>query len=120
MELDDLKAMIDAAAASDRPETVFNEHGWTLRLVRQPTDVAPLASATIDAPIGGLLHLQSAPGAPAFVAVGLTIQPGDPLFVIEAMKVFNTIRADRAGLVAAILVADGIEVEAGQPLMRLA
>lgn len=119
MELDDIRRMIAAMQASDRTETVHSADGWTLRLVRRRA--APAArTADIEAPIGGILHLRPAPDAAPFVAPGQAIAPGDALCIIEAMKVFNTIRADRAGVIAAILAPSGAEVAPGQPLMRLA
>ena len=119
MDIDDVKAMMAAAAASDRPETIYHVAGWTLRLVRRPTGRRDAAD-TLDAPMGGILHLQPAPGTAAFVAEGQAVRIGDPLFVIEAMKVFNTVRSDRDFVVGAILAANGAEIEAGQPVMRCA
>ncbi|MGY4503971.1 biotin carboxyl carrier protein [Bradyrhizobium sp. GM24.11] len=68
----------------------------------------------------GIVHLQPAPNAPVFVSVGQTVAAGTPLCVIEAMKMFHEVRAEQDGTVAAILVASGQEVEAGQELMRFA
>ncbi|MFX8389411.1 acetyl-CoA carboxylase biotin carboxyl carrier protein subunit, partial [Acinetobacter baumannii] len=59
------------------------------------------------------------PGEPAFVAAGQSIAADATVCVIEAMKMFNVVRAGRAGIVETILVASGTEVEAGQPLMRI-
>ena len=53
------------------------------------------------------------------MAVGRRVEAGDVVAVIEAMKVFNEIRAERAGTVEALLVASGEEVDAGQLLMRI-
>ena len=70
------------------------------------------------APLFGVLHLQSAPGEPPFVVAGQSVKAGQTLCVIEAMKVFNQIRAEHDAVVAELLVASGQEVEAGQPLLR--
>ena len=59
------------------------------------------------------------PGAKAFVEVGDTVQVGDPLCIIEAMKLMNEIESDQAGVVKEILVENGQPVEFGQPLVRL-
>ena len=67
----------------------------------------------------GVVHLQQAPGEPPFVRVGDVIEAGQMLCAIEAMKVFNDVRADRGGRIAAVLVASGAEVEAGQPLVTI-
>jgi acetyl-CoA carboxylase biotin carboxyl carrier protein len=143
MDLDRIKILIDAMAASDLNEMEFGENGWSLRLARrvQPddvvwapakmapsrqrsthpkADVAPKREANVAAPLFGIVHLQPAPDAPVFVSVGQTVTAGTPLCVIEAMKMFHEVRAERDGTVSAILVASGQEVEAGQELIRFA
>jgi acetyl-CoA carboxylase biotin carboxyl carrier protein len=139
-----IKAFIDAMAASDLDEMEISHEGWTLRLVRrhggrpelaaspaansaparaaQPAR-APAAKAAarpeVLSPMFGVVHLQQSPGEPPFVREGQAIAQGDLLCIIEAMKVFNEVRAERAGTVAAILVKSGQEVEAEQVLLRL-
>jgi acetyl-CoA carboxylase biotin carboxyl carrier protein len=145
-----IKAFIDAMAASDLDEIEVSHDGWTLRLVRHarpatvipaqagiqsvPTD-APKALDShvrlrssrgndgtpedVRAPMFGVVHLQQAPGEPPFVKPGDVIEAGQMLCTIEAMKVFNEVRAECAGRVAAVLVASGVEVEAGQPLFTI-
>jgi acetyl-CoA carboxylase biotin carboxyl carrier protein len=145
MDSQQIKAFIDAMAASDLHELEVSHEGWTLRLVRAggvgtrvestpATSSAPLAapvgrgepreprlaSEEIPAPMFGVIHLQQSPGQPPFVKVGDVIEPGHLLCSIEAMKVFNEVRAERGGRVAAVLVTSGTEVEAGQPLVRIA
>ncbi len=73
----------------------------------------------IAAPFFGLLHLTPSPGAPSFVQVGERVRRGQKLALIEAMKVFNTIECDRDGVLGAILVEAGDEVELGQKLFRI-
>ena len=65
----------------------------------------------------GTIYLALQPGAPALVRLGETVAAGQPLLIIEAMKVMNEIRAPRAGRVAQILVADTQPVEYGAMLM---
>ena len=74
---------------------------------------------SVTAPMFGVVHLQQAPGEPPFVKPGDVIEAGQMLCTIEAMKVFNEVRAERAGRVAAVLVTSGTEVEAGQPLFTI-
>ena len=139
MDLQQVKVFVDAMAASDLSEMEASKDGWTLRLVRgalglsahapgqAPSSVAPAASAdpevdprTQRAPLGGVVYLQPAPGAPPFVLPGQDVMAGQTLCVIEAMKVFNEIQAERDGCVDAFLVDSGDEVETGQPLLRFA
>ena len=56
------------------------------------------------------------PEAPAFAPVGKTVKVGDPLCIVEAMKMMNQITADTAGVVKAVLASDGDPVEFDQPL----
>ena len=76
-----------------------------------PTDVV--------APLHGVLHLTPSPDEPPFVKVGDPVRVGQALGMLEAMKMFHTLKSDVEGFVAAILVASGSEVEAGQPLFRI-
>jgi acetyl-CoA carboxylase biotin carboxyl carrier protein len=81
----------------------------------------PLAPAAeghvVKAPMVGTFYRAAAPGSASFVEVGDAVQPGDPLCIIEAMKLMNEIEADQAGIVKAILVENGQAVEYGQPLV---
>jgi acetyl-CoA carboxylase biotin carboxyl carrier protein len=76
-----------------------------------PTDVV--------APLHGVLHLTPSPGEPPYVKVGDPVRVGQALGMLEAMKMFHTLKSDVEGFVAAVLVASGSEVEAGQPLFRI-
>lgn len=71
----------------------------------------------VTAPMVGTAYLAPQPGAPAFIRLGETVVEGQPLLIIEAMKVMNEIRAPHAGRVAQILVADAQPVEYGAALM---
>ena len=64
----------------------------------------------------GTMYTSPSPDTPAFVTVGKTVNVGDTLCIIEAMKMFNEIEADRAGTIKAILVSNGDPVEYDQPL----
>jgi acetyl-CoA carboxylase biotin carboxyl carrier protein len=72
------------------------------------------------APLYGVVHLRPTPDEPPFVVAGQAVKAGQTLCVIEAMKVFNEVRAEYDATVAAVLVTSGQEVEAGQALMRFA
>jgi acetyl-CoA carboxylase biotin carboxyl carrier protein len=84
---------------------------------------APVAASdlpgAIKAPMVGTAYLSPQPEAPPFIKVGDTVREGQPLLIIEAMKVMNQIPAPRAGKVTQILVSDGTPVEFGQPLLVL-
>jgi acetyl-CoA carboxylase biotin carboxyl carrier protein len=73
----------------------------------------------VKAPIVGTAYLAPQPGAPPFVRLGDIIVEGQPLLIIEAMKVMNQIRAHRPGRIAQILVADAQPVEYGAVLMLI-
>ena len=67
----------------------------------------------------GTAYLSPEPGAPPFVQPGDTVDAGDTLVLIEAMKTFNPVRAPRAGKVARVLISDAAPVEYGEVLMIL-
>lgn len=71
------------------------------------------------APMHGVLHLAPNPDAPTFVKVGEKVQAGQTLGVLEAMKVFHSVKSDVDGIIAAVLASSGSEVAAGQPLFRI-
>ena len=71
---------------------------------------------TVKAPMVGTVYLSATPGAKAFVEIGQTVKVGDVICLIEAMKMFNQIEADKAGTVVARLVDNGTPVEFNQPL----
>lgn len=86
-----------------------------------PVAAAPAAPATVEghvvkSPMVGTFYRSATPGAKAFVDVGQTVNNGDTLCIIEAMKLLNEIEADAGGVIKAILVENGQPVEFGQPL----
>ena len=74
----------------------------------------------IRSPMVGTFYRSSSPEAAAFVEVGQQVNAGDVICMIEAMKLFNQIEADRSGTVKAILVEDGHPVEYDEPLIVIA
>lgn len=70
----------------------------------------------VRSPMVGTMYTSPSPDAQAFVTIGQTVKVGDTLCIIEAMKMFNEIEADRSGVVTAILVQNGDPVEYDQPL----
>ena len=82
-------------------------------------DAKPVASSSghkVYSPMVGTIYMSSSPEAAPFVTVGKSVNTGDTLCIIEAMKMFNEIEADRNGVITAILVANGDPVEYDQPL----
>jgi acetyl-CoA carboxylase biotin carboxyl carrier protein len=85
------------------------------------TEVAPSPTAvptghTVTSPMVGTFYRASTPGAHSFVEVGSVVKEGDPLCIVEAMKILNEIDADKAGTITQILVENGQPVEYGQAL----
>ncbi|MCH7929389.1 MAG: acetyl-CoA carboxylase biotin carboxyl carrier protein [Proteobacteria bacterium] len=73
----------------------------------------------VNSPMVGTVFVAPEPGAEPFVSVGDDVAEGQTLFVIEAMKVMNPIKAPRAGTVTRILVSNGDPVEYGEALLIL-
>ena len=82
-----------------------------------PAPAAEPEGHVVKSPMVGTFYRAASPGAEAFVDVGDEVKAGDPLCIIEAMKLMNEIESDRAGVVKAILVENGQPVEYGQPLV---
>lgn len=70
----------------------------------------------VKSPMVGTFYRSPSPGAKVFVEVGQSVNPGDTLCIIEAMKLLNEIEADHGGVIKAILVENGQPVEYGEPL----
>jgi len=70
----------------------------------------------VTSPIVGTFYRSPSPTAKVFVEVGQSVNAGDTLCIIEAMKIMNQIEADKGGVVKAILAENGEPVEYGQPL----
>ena len=87
----------------------------------QSAPVAPAAAAetghVVRSPMVGTFYRASAPGAKPLVEVGQAVKEGDPICIIEAMKIMNEIDADKAGTVTKVLVENGQAVEFDQPLL---
>lgn len=74
----------------------------------------------VKAPMVGTFYAASSPDADPFVKVGQKVSSGDTLGVIEAMKMFNQIEADKSGTIAAILIDNGAALEFDQPMFVIA
>ena len=93
-------------------------------MVPPSADAAPAIVGTapepeghvVKSPMVGTFYRAATPDAKAFVEVGDSVQEGDALCIIEAMKLMNEIESDKAGVVQAILSENGQPVEFGQPL----
>lgn len=85
-----------------------------------PAAAAPAASDNaIKSPMVGTVYLSPEPGAKQFVAVGDKVKKGDTLLLVEAMKTFNPVEADKAGTVKEIYVSDAQPVEYGEALILI-
>jgi len=73
----------------------------------------------VESPMVGTFYRAASPDSEPFVEEGSEVRKGQPLCIIEAMKMMNEIEADTPGRVIKILVGNGQPVEYGQPLMIL-
>jgi len=147
MDIRKIKKLIDLIQESDIAEIEIQEGEESVRISRNysaspvmmaaPTAMqapvaTPVAAATataevvpagpntenaVKSPMVGTFYRSSSPEAPAFVEIGQSIAQGDVICIIEAMKMFNQIEADRSGTVKAILVENGHPVEFDEPLI---
>ena len=119
---------------SVRISRVFPASGPAIATVMPPPVVAPAAAAShappvattaapvtpdghvVTSPMVGTFYASPSPDAPAFARVGQVVKVGDPLCIIEAMKIMNPIEADRAGTVVSVMAENGQPVEFEQPL----
>jgi acetyl-CoA carboxylase biotin carboxyl carrier protein len=122
-----IRALLGELTASGIEEFEFAGSETRLRIRRQPgrvTLAAPAAAIealpglTLDAPLSGIFYRAASPTAEPFVREGDEFAPGQPIALIEAMKVFNEVRADHPGRVLRFLAENGRLVQAGDPLLE--
>jgi len=77
------------------------------------------SSIEIATPLAGVFYRASAPGAPPFVEAGGPVEAGDQVAIVEVMKLMNSIKAPRKGIIREILVRNETVVKMGQVLMIL-
>jgi acetyl-CoA carboxylase biotin carboxyl carrier protein len=144
MDLRKLKTLIDLVAESGIAELEITEGDDKVRIVKfSQSSAAPVVYApeapvaqvaapagapaapaapaapeghAVKAPMVGTFYRAPSPGAAPFVEVGQTVKEGEPLCIIEAMKLLNEIEADKSGVIKEILVENGGPVEYGQTL----
>jgi acetyl-CoA carboxylase biotin carboxyl carrier protein len=148
MDLRKLKTLIDLVSESNISELEITEAEGKVRIVKggvaapmmmapaptlqaaAPVAVAPATPAVeapaaapegkvIKSPMVGTFYRSASPGAKPFVEVGSSISEGEPVCIIEAMKIMNEIEADTSGKITRILCENGQAVEFGQPLFMV-
>ena len=149
MDLRKLKTLIDLVSESNISELEITEADGKVRIVKaDPTaapaqgyapvltpataaPIAPVAAAAeaavppvdtghaVKSPMVGTFYRSANPGSKPFAEVGDAIKEGDPICIIEAMKIMNEIEADKSGTVKRILCENGQAVEFGQALFMI-
>lgn len=138
MDFELIERLMRMLEQSSLNELDVTEKGMRIRLAKQrgatagepPAVESHVADASVEAVpasdeavviagMAGAFYRAPAPGAAPFVVVGSTVREGDQLAIIEAMKMFNPVEADRAGVIREILIEDGGAVEPGIALFRI-
>ena len=109
--------------ASPAPAPVAAAAAPVVQLEAPSAAAAPAPAATPEAkghvvksPMVGTFYRSASPGAKPFAELGQTIKEGEPICIVEAMKILNEIESDKSGTVTQILVENGQAVEYGQPM----
>ena len=145
MDLRKLKTLIDLVSESNISELEIAEADGKVRIVKASAQGVPLAAPAayvapalapapveraaaeaaeppaptgnvVKSPMVGTFYRSASPGSDPFIEIGSTVKVGDPICIIEAMKIMNEIEADAAGTIREILCENGQAVEFGQPL----
>jgi acetyl-CoA carboxylase biotin carboxyl carrier protein len=144
MDLRKLKTLIDLVSESNISELEITEADGKVRIVKadpqavmvaapvhmpapaaapaalaaapEPVAAPVVTGHTVKSPMVGTFYGAASPGAKPFAELGSTVKEGDPICIIEAMKIMNEIEADKSGTVTKILCQNGQAVEFGQPL----
>jgi acetyl-CoA carboxylase biotin carboxyl carrier protein len=105
-----------AAPQQAMPAPVVAAPITAVAVATEPTKPPVAEGHVVKSPMVGTFYRSASPGSNAFVDVGQTVNSGDTLCIIEAMKLLNEIESDKGGVITAILVENGQPVEFGQPL----
>lgn len=134
LETGDVKITIRTTLEGNSPDITYVQQAPMQQALQQAAPVAPVAAApvaatpadttaednskyiTIKSPMIGTLYRKPSPDKPMFVEVGSTINKGDVVCVVEAMKLFNEIESEISGKIVKVLVDDSSPVEFDQPL----
>lgn len=84
-----------------------------------PASTAATSGPVVNAPLTGIFYAAPSPGAAPLVSVGSIVAVGQPIGLIEAMKLFNEIKSDKAGRVVRIIAQDGQLVKAKTPIIEV-
>ena len=132
MDLQKIKTLLDFVGRSRVSELTVSEAGTTI-VIRNaaqeavPAGPAPAAAQAAEpadarlvrSAMSGVLHRAQSPGAAPLIAEGDVVEAGQPLCIIEAMKVFTTVSAPHGGTVRRIFFEDGQDVGFGDPLVEI-
>lgn len=146
MDIEKIKKLIDIIGESDVAEIEIHEGNDSVRISRQSAlvppapvyaapaaqvfaappivgepagkkgEADPLTGHIVRSPMVGTFYRSATPEAKSFVEIGQSVESGDTLCIIEAMKILNQIEADKAGKITRILVENAQPVEYNQPL----
>ena len=84
-----------------------------------PASATAPSGLVVNAPLTGIFYAAPSPGAPALISVGSIVAVGQPIGLIEAMKLFNEIKSDKAGRVVRIVAENGRIVKSKSPIIEL-
>ena len=84
-----------------------------------PASAAAPSGSVVNAPLTGIFYAAPSPGAAPLISVGSIVAVGQPIGLIEAMKLFNEIKSDKAGHVVRIIAQDGLLVKAKTPIIEV-
>ncbi len=133
MDIRKIKKLIELMIESDLQALEVKEGDQSISLTRRIAQSGVTAIAMPEAqpviakmprgavelsPMVGVFYTAPNPGEPPFTRIGQTIQAGEILGIIEAMKIMNPIEATQSGVIEEILVKNGDVVQFGQPLFR--
>jgi len=110
-----VSATVSAPAAVPAPAAAETTHAP--KPAADPDADLATHPGAVTSPMVGTAYRAPEPGADPFVEIGTSVERGQTLMIVEAMKTMNHIPAPRAGTVTSILVENGQPVEYGEPLM---
>lgn len=110
---------VPAPVASPAPVAAAPAQASAAPATQAPDDDYSKHPGAVKSPMVGVIYTAPEPGAAAYVNVGDTVSADQTLFLIEAMKTFNPVKAPKAGKVVKILVSDRNPVEYDEPLLIL-
>lgn len=113
------KSIVTAAVPAAEAAPVIVQTAAAAAPAAAPSAPAESEGTAVESPMVGVFYAAPSPDSDPYVTVGSTVNKGDVLCLIEAMKLMNEVTAEKSGTITKVCVENGQVVEYGQPIFMI-